>query len=74
MTELAINGFRCKTFKPEACEMERPIHCSRTIGLLVIIIIFIFLPKKKIFVSNLIEKLFSLSRNTFQEMLTYHPA
>jgi hypothetical protein len=37
------------------------------------VFLFYFPAKKKIFVSNLIEKLFSLSCNTFQEMLTYHP-
>ena len=45
--------------------------------LLLLLLLFLFLfscRKKKVFVSNLIEKLFSLSRNTFQEMLTYHPA
>ena len=55
----------------------RAFHLSWKVLLYLFCFLFLFFfscQKKKIFVSNLIEKLFSLSCNTSQEMLTYHPA
>ena len=51
--------------------MESPLIVREQLGSLVIIIIF--LPSKKNFVSRLIERLYSSSYRTSREMINYHP-